>query len=93
MASATITTNTTTTIDVPAGDHVFEIYGTWDSASAAISHNGSGIGFSGLSAITADPTNASVITTGGESVDVVTTGGGGSLSLTVNVNRSSPKTV
>ena len=91
MATASITTNATTGIDVPAGDHVLEIYGTWDSATAIIRHKGSAIPFSGLGALTATPGNASIITTGGESVEVVTSGGGGSLSLTVNVNRSSPR--
>lgn len=86
MATETITTNTTTTIDVPAGEHLLEIYGTWDSASANVRHAGSAASFDGLSAVTADLDPAKVIITGGESVEVVTTGGGGSLSVTVRVN-------
>ena len=91
MATASITTNAVTGIDVPAGDHVLEIYGTWDSATATIRHKGSSIPFSGLGSLTATPGNASIITTGGESVEVVTLGGGGSLALTVRVNRSTPR--
>lgn len=86
MAQETITTNTTTTLEVPRGEHLLEIYGTWDGASVEIRHAGSELPFSGLDALTSDPSNASVITTGGESVEVVTTGGGGSLSLTVRIN-------
>ena len=92
MAQAIITTNTTTAIDVPAGDHLFEIYGTWGGTTAVVRHEGSDIGFDGLGALTATPANASVITTGGESVEIVTTGGTAA-SLTVRVNRSSPRTV
>tara|TARA_R110002110_G_scaffold277768_1_gene493073 strand:- start:1711 stop:1998 length:288 start_codon:yes stop_codon:yes gene_type:complete len=91
--TAAITTNTTTTIDVPAGDHVLDFMSAtvWDTASVNIRHAGSEQSFSGLGALTATPSNASVITTGGESIEVVTTGVGGSTSIIVRVNRSTPR--
>lgn len=91
--SAAITTNTTTTLDVPAGDHVLDFLSAtvWDTATVNVRHAGSEQSFSGLSALTATPSNASVITTGGESVEIVTTSVGASTSIIVRINRASPR--
>ena len=86
MNPTNITTNTVTTIDLPQGRHLVEIYGTWDSVTVNIRHKGSEQSFSGLSALTATPSSASVIMTGGESVEIVTTGGGASLSLSARIS-------
>lgn len=92
METATITSATTTTFDVPAGEHVFRINGTWGGTSANVRHADSGISFEGLGAITADPTKHYVLKTGGESIEVVTTGGSG-ISLTASVGTCSPRRV
>ena len=87
MPQATIASATTTTITgIPRGDHLLEIYGTWGGTSANIRHAVSSISLSGLSALTATPSNGSIITTAGDDIEVVTTGGSG-ISLTVRINH------
>lgn len=87
----TITSNTTTTFSPSAGEHLFEIWGTWDGASVKVQHADSSIAFSGLSAITSTPTNASVLVTGGEEVELVSTGVGANTSVTARLTRVTPR--
>lgn len=87
MASGTITTNTTTAVNVPSGEHLLQIWGTWDSGTLAVRHRSSALPFSGLSALTADPSNGFRIFTGDGAIDIVTTGGGGSMSLQYKIDE------
>lgn len=89
MATATITSNTTTTIDVPAGRHLLEVYGTFDGVQLVVRHAGSEIPFLPLSPVSA--ATAKIITTGGESLELWSVSAGASTSVTVRVNSTATK--